>query len=58
MLPIFVMRASMQLAVRVMTPFLGGRIEPAAFAGIVEETFEGFMHSAVAPLKQLNPIFG
>ena len=43
-----------KLAVRVMTPFLGGRIEPAAFASIVEETFEGFMHSAVAPLKQLE----
>ncbi|MED6309022.1 MAG: pyridoxal-phosphate dependent enzyme, partial [Pseudomonadota bacterium] len=42
------------LAVRVMTPFLGERIEPAAFASIVKETFEGFMHSAVAPLKQLE----
>ena len=43
-----------ELAVRVMTPFLGGRIAPDAFAGIVEETFKGFTHSAVAPLKQLE----
>jgi len=43
-----------ELAVRVMSPFLGGRIEPDAFAGIVDETFKGFMHSAVAPLKQLE----
>ena len=28
-----------ELAVRVMTPFLGGQIAPGAFADIVDETF-------------------
>ena len=43
-----------ELVVRVMTPFLGRRIAPDVFAGIVEETFKEFLHSAVAPLKQLE----
>ena len=43
-----------ELAVRVMTPFLGGQIAPGAFADIVDDTFRGFSHSAVAPLKQLE----
>lgn len=42
------------LAVRVMTPFLGGRIDPDAFAEMVTDAYREFDHSAVAPLKQLD----
>ena len=43
-----------ELAVRIMTPFLGGRIPEADFAELVEEAYTGFNHAAVAPLKQLD----
>jgi len=43
-----------ELAVRVMTPFLGGRISEADFAAMVEDAFAGFAHSAVAPMKQID----
>lgn len=43
-----------ELAVRVMAPFLGGRIGEADFASMVEDAYAGFAHSAVAPLKQLD----
>ncbi|HZF34759.1 MAG TPA: threonine synthase, partial [Candidatus Angelobacter sp.] len=42
------------IAVRVMRPFLGGRIEDDAFARIVREAYGTFGHTAVAPLKQLD----
>jgi threonine synthase len=43
-----------QLAVRVMAPFLGGRVEEGAFARMAEEAYAGFGHRATAPLKQLD----
>ncbi len=42
------------LATRIMLPFLGGRIEEAEFAELVSESYAGFAHAAVAPLKQLD----
>ncbi|MCG8546829.1 MAG: threonine synthase, partial [Alphaproteobacteria bacterium] len=44
-----------ELAVRVMTPFLGGRISEAEFADMVEQAYASFDHEAVAPLVQLAP---
>ena len=43
-----------ELAVRVMKPFLGGRIDTADFADLVADAYAGFTHSAVAPMKQLE----
>ena len=43
-----------ELAVRVMTPFLGGRIDAGDFRRIVEDAYAGFDHAAVAPLRQLD----
>lgn len=43
-----------EIAARVMAPFLGGAIEPETFRRIVEDTYAGFDHSAVAPLVQLD----
>jgi threonine synthase len=43
-----------ELALRVMTPFLGGRIAEAAFAPLVQEAYGTFGHKAVVPLKQLG----
>ena len=43
-----------ELAVRVMAPFLDGTIGEADFAVLVNETYAGFGHAAVAPLKQLG----
>ncbi len=42
------------LAARVMQPFLGGRIGEADFARLVQESYAGFGHKAVAPLKQID----
>ncbi|HEX7198356.1 MAG TPA: threonine synthase, partial [Dongiaceae bacterium] len=42
------------LAVRVMQPFLGGRLGEAAFARLVSEAYAGFDHRAVAPLRQID----
>ncbi len=42
------------LAARVMLPFLGGRIGEADFTRLVEESYAGFSHKAVAPLKQID----
>jgi threonine synthase len=41
------------LAVRVMTPFIGGRIGEAEFAAMVADTYAAFTHPAIAPMKQL-----
>ena len=43
-----------ELAVRVMTPFIGDRINEADFAAMVEDAYASFAHSAVAPMKQLD----
>lgn len=42
-----------ELAVRVMAPFIENRIGEDDLGAIVEETYAGFDHPAVAPLKQL-----
>ncbi|HEY2891317.1 MAG TPA: threonine synthase [Dongiaceae bacterium] len=42
------------LAQRVMQPFLGGRIGEADFTRLVEESYAGFGHKAVTPLKQID----
>jgi threonine synthase len=42
------------VAVRVMTPFLGGRIGESDFADIVSAAYAAFRYPAVAPLKQLD----
>ena len=43
------------LAIKVMTPYLGTAIEEGTFARIVSDTYAAFDHPAVAPLKQLAP---
>lgn len=43
-----------ELAIEIMTPFIGGAIPPADFATMVHAAYAGFRHPAVAPLKQLN----
>lgn len=43
-----------ELAVRVMSPFLGGRIDESDFAALVEDSYREFAHSAIAPIKQLE----
>src|SRR5690606_18325944 len=43
------------LAVRLLTPFLGGEIDEATFAGIVDEAYGTFRHDAVCPIVQTGP---
>ncbi|HVR68181.1 MAG TPA: threonine synthase, partial [Verrucomicrobiae bacterium] len=43
-----------ELAVRVMAPFIAGRVEADAFARIVRDSYAAFGHGAVAPLRQLD----
>lgn len=43
-----------ELAFRVMRPFVAGSIEDAEFKRILEDTYAGFAHAAVAPLRQLD----
>jgi threonine synthase len=43
-----------ELAIRIMTPFLGGRIADAEFRRIVHDTYDDFGHAAVAPLNQYD----
>ena len=40
------------LAVRLLTPFLGGEIRPEIFDGLVGEAYATFRHEAVCPLVQ------
>ena len=47
-------RSYADIAVRVMIPFIGGDIPEADFAAMVRETYAGFGHPAVAPLKQID----
>ncbi|MBT3989658.1 MAG: threonine synthase [Rhodospirillaceae bacterium] len=44
-----------ELAVKVMLPFLGGSIPEDDFRQMVEDSYAGFDHPAVAPLKELAP---
>ncbi|HLN22836.1 MAG TPA: threonine synthase [Patescibacteria group bacterium] len=43
-----------EVATRVMLPFLDGTIAEDDFAALVADTYAGFGHPAVAPLKQLG----
>ena len=43
------------LAARVMAPFVGSAIPQDEFAKIVRETYAGFRHKEVAPLRELAP---
>ena len=43
------------VAIRVMTPFLGGAFDETAVADCVERAYDGCGHPARAPLKQLAP---
>ena len=43
-----------ETAIRLMTPFLGGRIADADFRRLVEDAYAAFDHAAVAPLVQLD----
>ena len=47
-----------ELAARVMGPFVADSAVEADFDAMVAETYEGFEHAAVAPLKQLEPKIG
>ena len=44
-----------EIAVRVMTPFVGEDIGEADFAALVEDAYRGFDHAATAPLVELAP---
>ena len=43
-----------EVAVRVMAPYIGGRIPAGRFRAMVEETYAGFDHPAVAPLVEIE----
>jgi threonine synthase len=43
------------LVVRILTPFLGGEMDEAAFARIVREAYATFRHEATCPLVQSGP---
>ena len=43
------------LAVRLLTPFLGGEMDEKTFAAIVREAYATFRHDAVCPLVQTGP---
>ncbi len=43
-----------ELAIRLLSPFLGGEIGQAAFERIVREAYATFRHAAVCPLVQLG----
>ncbi len=44
-----------EVAKAVLTPFLGGEIDEAAFARMVDDAYGTFTHPAVAPLVQSGP---
>ncbi|MGQ2903313.1 MAG: threonine synthase [Neoaquamicrobium sediminum] len=44
-----------ELAVRLLTPFVGGEIDEATFARIVREAYATFRHEAVCPIVQTGP---
>ncbi|MGI6851440.1 threonine synthase [Mesorhizobium sp. 1B3] len=43
------------LAVRLLTPFVGGEIDHDTFARIVREAYATFRHEAVCPIVQIGP---
>lgn len=43
------------IAIRLLTPFLGGEIAPAVFERLVREAYAAFRHDAVCPLVQIAP---
>ena len=43
-----------ELAFKVMRPFVGDSISDADFKAILQDTYAGFAHSSVAPLRQLD----
>jgi threonine synthase len=44
-----------ELALQVIRPFVGDTLPAADLTRIVRETYRGFDHTAVAPLKQMGP---
>lgn len=44
-----------ELAIRLLTPFLGDEIDEATFASIVREAYATFRHDAVCPIVQSGP---
>src|SRR5690606_30136631 len=44
-----------ELAVRLLTPFLGGEIDEATFRKIVDDAYATFRHDAVCPVVQTGP---
>ncbi|MEX0409039.1 threonine synthase [Aquibium sp. LZ166] len=44
-----------EIATRILTPFLGGEIDHATFARIVEESYATFRHPATCPIVQTGP---
>ena len=42
------------LAIRVMSPFIGDTVPPAAFERMVRDAYATFDHPAVVPMKQLG----
>ena len=50
-------RSYAEIATRIMRPFVGGAIPKGVFERMVEETYAGFGHAAVAPLKQIGTDF-
>lgn len=44
-----------ELAIRLLTPFVEGEIDPATFAKIVREAYGTFRHEAVCPIVQAGP---
>ena len=44
-----------ELAIRLLTPFVDGEIDDAAFAAIVNDAYAGFRHDAVCPIVQTGP---
>lgn len=43
-----------EVARRVLTPFVGEDLDAATLAGMIEASYDGFRHNAVAPLAQLD----
>jgi threonine synthase len=48
-------RSYAEIAAAVIAPFIGDAVDPAALRRLVDATYAGFGHAAVAPLKQLAP---
>ena len=44
-----------EIAYRVIRPFVAGTIADADLESMIEDTYAGFGHSAVAPMKQIGP---